>query len=713
MSQNSLETMFRPKSVAILGASTDENKIGGRPVRYLKHYEFDGPIYPINPNSPEVQGLKANKSILDVEGEVDLALIALPAAAVLQAIGECAEKGVKAVVVFSSGFAETGNEGRAVQLEMRRIADQAGMRIVGPNCMGIAAFDHNMIITFGVSMLNLPPELGPVSIVSQSGAFGAVAYAEARQRHLGVRLWATTGNESDVSVADCLNYYVEDPETKVILMYFEASRDGAKLMAGLNAAKKAQKPVVAMKVGSSDVGAEAALSHTDSLAGTDSVVDTVLEKCNAYRARTMDEFFDIGYAFTSGLFPAGNRLGLVSISGGVGVLMSDYADKLGLDVTRLSDAAQAKIKDVIPFAGTRNPVDVTGQAVNQHEILEHCLNIMIEDGGYDVIIVYFAGMTSMEFLLKTGLTRVREKHPTAAIILSVTMDEEAWKFFDNLNFLVIPDPTRAVRAASALMQMGQGYAKAELPAPPSLPAPVVVPAEMPNEVEAKRILARAGVPVVDERLARCACEAGIAAAEIGFPVAMKLVSTDILHKSEIGGVLLNIGDESAAQEGYGTLIERAKAAQPDARVDGVVVAPMISGGVETILGVKNDPAFGPVVLFGLGGIFVELLGDVTQRLAPFGVEEAHEMMREVKGFPLLDGARGAESADIDALAEALSRLSVFAHENADRIESIDINPFLVLPKGHGAFAVDALIVPSVGAVMEQETPFAAASQRSA
>ena len=217
---------------------------------------------------------------------------------------------------------------------------------------------------------------------------------------------------------------------------------------------------------------------------------------------------------------------------------------------------------------------------------------------------------------------------------------------------------------------------------------------MVNEVEAKRILAEAGVPVVDERLATSADEAGAAAAEIGFPVAMKLVSTDIPHKSEIGGVLLGVVDETAARDGYDTLIERATAAQPDAKVDGVVIAPMISGGVEIILGVKVDPAFGPVVLFGLGGIFVELLQDVTQRLAPFGVEEAHEMMREVKGFPLLDGARGAPPADTDALAEALSKLSQFAHENAERIESIDINPFLVMPKGEGAFAVDALIIPS-------------------
>jgi acyl-CoA synthetase (NDP forming) len=292
------------------------------------------------------------------------------------------------------------------------------------------------------------------------------------------------------------------------------------------------------------------------------------------------------------------------------------------------------------------------------------------------------------------LTRIREKHPTASIILSVTMDEEAWKVFDDLNFLIIPDPTRAVRAAAALMQIGQGYAKAERPPPPSLAMPVEAPAEMPNEVEAKRLLAKAGIPVVDEFLATAADEAGLSAAEIGFPVAMKLVSTDIPHKSEIGGVLLGIADEAAAREGYDTLIERAKAAQPDAKIDGVVVAPMISGGVETILGVKVDPAFGPVVLFGLGGIFVELLDDVTQRLAPFGVEEAHEMMREVKGFPLLDGARGAPLADVDALAEALSKLSVFAHENADSLESIDINPFLVLPKGEGAFAVDALIIPS-------------------
>ncbi|GAB5469381.1 MAG: acetate--CoA ligase family protein [Rhodospirillales bacterium] len=694
MSQQTLSTLFRPKSVAILGASTDQDKIGGRPLRYLKHYAFAGPIYPINPKHSEVQGLKAYASVLEVDGDIDLALIALPAAAVPTAIGQCAEKGVKAVVIFSAGFAETGEEGRDLQLELTRLAEGAGMRMVGPNCMGIAAFDHNMIISFGVSMLNLPPKVGPVSIVSQSGAFGAVAYAEARQRHLGVRLWATTGNEADVSVADCLTYYVEDRETKVVLMYFEASRDGAKLIAGLRAAKQARKPIVAMKVGSSDVGAEAAMSHTDSLAGSDSVVDTVLRTYNAYRAHTLDEFFDIGYAFTSGLFPTGNRIGLVTFSGGIGVLMADHAAKLGLEVARLPDATQAKIRDVNPFAGTRNPVDITGQAVNQPDILERCLDLMIEEGTCDVIVVYFAGMTSLEFLRKTGLVRIREKHPEAAIILAVTMDDEAWKIFDDLNYLIIPEPTRAVRAAAALVQVGKGYAEAARAAPALLASPVIAPNVTLNEFEAKRLLAEAGVPTLDEQLATTAEAAALAACDIGFPVAMKLVSIDIQHKSEIGGVLLDVTDEAAACDGFTTLMARAGANQPAARIDGVVVAPMMSDGVETILGVKVDPVFGPVVLFGLGGIFVELLGDVTQRLAPFGIEEAHEMIREVKGYPLLVGARGTAPKDVDALAQALSQLSLFAHKNAERIESIDINPFLVLPSGHGAFAVDALIVPT-------------------
>ena len=379
------------------------------------------------------------------------------------------------------------------------------MRIVGPNCMGIAAFDHNMIITFGVSMMNLPPELGPVSIVSQSGAFGSVTYAEARQRHLGVRLWATTGNESDVNVADCLTYYVEDPETKVILLYFEASRDGKKLMAGLEAAKEKQKPVVAMKVGSSDVGAGGrSIAHR---------FPRRVGQRGRYRPQenTTSTEPTPWMSFSTSATPAlaaCSRPVTASVSsrfrGGVGVLMADHAVKLGLDVSRLSEVAQEKIKDVIPFAGTRNPVDITGKAVNQPEILEHCLNIMIEEGEYDVIIVYFAGRTSLEFLRRTGLTRIREKHPTAAIIISVTMDDEAWKTFDDLNYLVIPEPTRAVRAASALMQLGQRYAKADLPAPPSLLAPVGLLKVMSNEVKAKRILAKAGIPTIEERLATSA-----------------------------------------------------------------------------------------------------------------------------------------------------------------------------------------------------------------
>ena len=695
---NSLEPMFKPVAVAVVGASADPEKLGGRPVRYLKERGYAGAIYPINPRHAQVQGLKAYKSVLDVEGPIDLALISTPAALVEQAVGECAEKGIKGVVIFSSGFAELGEEGRALQRRLTDIAAGTGMRIIGPNCMGIASFEQNMVITFGMMIHYMPPELGPISIVSQSGAFGGLAYAEARLRHLGVRLWATTGNECDVSFADCLDYFVGEEGTEVVLLYFESTKSGAKILSALDKARSLGKPVVVMKVGSSEVGREAALSHTDSLTGSDDVLNAVFHRYNAYRAYSIDEFFDIGYACTLGRFPAGNRIGFVTISGGVGVLMADVADRLGLDVAAMPEAAQERIRQVLPYAGTRNPVDVTGQTLVQPEILERCLDIMIEDGGYDIIVVYLPGMTSSPFFREAALAgfhNIRARHPDTLIVVSAKSDDEIREALTADGYINIDEPTRAVKAAAALMQFGRGYARAGADDPPPvLAAPDIEVADGPiNEVEAKRLLGAAGIPMVEERLATSAKEAAAAAEALGLPVAMKLVSPDILHKSEIGGVLLDIASAEEAGDGYATLTERAAAAAPDARLDGVLVAPMVQGGVETILGVKRDPDFGPVVMFGLGGFFVEVLGDVARRMAPFGEAEALEMIREVKGYPLLEGVRGGAAADIEALAAALARLSVFAHATGEWVESIDLNPFIVLPNGEGALAVDALIVP--------------------
>ena len=696
LKKGDLDVLFRPRSVAVMGASSDEKKIGGRPIFYLKHYNYAGDIYPINPNYDEVQGLKAYKSLADVPGDVDLALIALPSAMVEDAVTACAKKGVKAAVIFSSGFAETGSEGEVAQARLLEIGGASGMRIMGPNCMGLAGFDSRMIMTFGFSMETKPPELGPIGIVSQSGAYGAVAYYEARDRQLGVSLWATTGNESDIGLAEILEYYANDDAIKVILLYMEGCKDGAGFMRGLEAARVAGKPVIVTKVGASDIGAEAALSHTASITGSDVVFDTVVAKYGAHRTISMDEFYDLGYACSvTRSFPTGNRVGLLTVSGGVGVLMSDIASRHGLEVPKLSDAAQARIREIIPYAGTRNPVDITGQALNQPDILESCMDVLIEEDVCDIIVLYMAMATQSPALADKFMQlfqNIRAKHPDVPIVAGVYAEGERRKEMEDLGYIVIREPTRAVSVAAALLRFGRSFAAPDPEIPAELPNPVVVPPQALNELEAKSLLASAGIPTIQETLATSASAAASTVAGLSGPAALKLVSPDILHKSEIGGVMLNVTADGAA-DAYERLLDRAMRHKPEANIEGVVVAPMIDGGVETILGVKRDPAFGPVVVFGLGGVFVEVLQDVTHSIAPFGVAEAHEMIREVKGYPLLEGVRGGDVADLDALAEALSRLSVFAYENRDRVDSIDINPFLVLPKGQSAVAVDALIVP--------------------
>ena len=689
-----LDVLFRPNSVAVMGASSDEKKIGGRPIFYLKHYNFEGDIYPINPNYDEIQGVKAYKSLSDVPGDVELALIALPSVLVEDAVRACADKGVKATVIFSSGYAETGDDGAEAQARLLQIGRDAGMRIMGPNCMGLAGFDARMIMTFGFSMETMPPKLGPIGIVSQSGAYGAVAYYEARDRQLGVSLWATTGNEGDIGLSEILTYYAADDAIKVILLYMEGCKDGPSFMAGLEAARAAGKPVIVTKVGASDVGAEAALSHTASITGSDVVFDTVIAKYGAHRTYSMDEFYDLGYACSiTRSFPKGNRVGLLTISGGVGVLMSDIASRLGMDVTKLTDRAQERIREIIPYAGTRNPVDITGQTLNDPSLVEKCLDILIEEDVCDIIVIYMARRRSRrpsEIFMEI-FRNIRAKHPEVPIVAGIYAEGECRRELEDLGYIVSREPTRAVGIAASLLNFGRSFAADMLPA--TLPGcGVIVPSETLNEVAAKKLLAAAGIPVVVETLVKSGADAAAAVEALGQPAAMKLVSPDIPHKSEIGGVMLKVEPEDAAAA-YETLRERGRKHKPDAAIEGVVVAPMIDGGVETILGVKRDPVFGPVVVFGLGGVFVEVLQDVTRRLAPFGVEEALEMIREIKGYPLLEGVRGGPVADVDTLAEALSRLSVLAHENRDRIDSIDINPFLALPEGQGACAVDALIVP--------------------
>jgi acyl-CoA synthetase (NDP forming) len=690
----SLLALLKPRSIAVIGASDDPTRIGGRPVRYCKEH-FDGTVYPVNPNRPEVQGLKAYKSARDLPEPVDCAILAVPAQATLQAVEDCVARGVKGLVILSSGFAEMGEEGAALQNQMRDVALAGGTRILGPNCLGLFNSQRGNFLTFSSSIEHGRPKIGNIAIASQSGAYGSHLFVLARMRGIGISSWITTGNECDVDLADCIAFFAEDPETHVIAAYAEGLRERDRLFHALEAARRARKPVVMIKVGRSEAGAEAARAHTASLAGSDAVCDAVFKEFGVHRAETADEMFDVAYAAARRQFPTAGRLGIMTISGGAGVLMADAAAEYGLDLPAMPRAAQDRMKKLVPFCNPRNPVDITGQMFNMLDSVADFLDAMLTEGGYDAISAFFTSWPtapSMGAKLLAVISAVAKKHPDTPIVLSILAPAAVWRQYEDAGFLCFEDPTRAVAAVAALVKFGRAFARpARLPAP-ALPKGVLpAPAAATDEREAKRILKSAGIPVAEDVLAQSAAEAVEAAEKFGYPVALKLASKDIAHKSEIGGVALDLRDKQAVATAYAELRGRAAKHAPGARLDGIMVSPMLKGGVETILGVNRDPVFGPVVVFGLGGIFVEIMKDSVLRLAPFGRDTALEMIRAIKGFPLLDGARGRPKMDIDALADALVKLSIYAAANAGKIESIDVNPFIVLPKG--GMAVDALIVP--------------------
>ena len=689
-----LAGILNPRSVAIIGASDDPRRIGGRPLAYMHNHGFEGTIYPVNPTRDTVQGLKSYPSIAEIDGAIDTAIIAIPARHVKQAILDLAAKGTKGCIVFSSGFAEMGEEGAEAQREIADIARREDIRILGPNCLGVLNVHDGFYATFSGSIEWGEPFKGGLSIVTQSGAFGGHLYYMSRQARLGTRYLVTTGNECDVQVAEAIRMAAEDEKTRVILAYSEGIRDGEMLIGALETAAEAEKPVVFMKVGRSEVGAKAASSHTASLTGEDAVIDAVLRQYGVHRARTTEELIDVAAATLARNRPQGRRLGLITISGGVGVMMADAAEDYGLDVAPMSEEAQKSVTDLLPFAAPANPVDVTAQVLNQLDLIPKFFGTLLDKGGYDAIAAFFTTAsitpaTAGPFL--ESLKRLKAEYPDAYLVLSLFVDGELGDDYRALGYPVFEDPSRAIAAIAAAAKFVESFRRLAGRTVPALPASRGLPAGAIGEADAKRILAEAGIPVLDETLARTAGEAVAAAGER--PVAMKIVSPEVQHKTEIGGVLLDVAGAEAVAAGFETLSQRLAQHAPDATLDGILVSPMVEGGIETILGVSRDPVFGPVVMLGMGGILVEVLRDVSFRKAPFDVAEAHRMIDELRGRALFDGARGAPPADIEALAETLSRLSVFAAAEADSLESVDINPFVVFKTGKGGVALDALIVP--------------------
>jgi acyl-CoA synthetase (NDP forming) len=690
-----LDALLSPRSVALVGASENAARIGGRPLRYLSQGGFKGKVYPINPNRASVQGLTAYASISSLPETPDVAILAVPAAATLQALKECADRGVKAAIIFSAGFAETGDEGHRVQNQIAGLARESNMRLLGPNCLGVFNVAAGYYGTFSAVLDAEFIEPGRVAVVSQSGAYGSHLAHLARQRGLGLSHWITTGNECDVDVAEALRWVVDQPETQVVMAYAEGVRNGDAFLDALAAARTQHKPIVFMKVGRSDVGALAASSHTAALAGSDAVFDAAFRQYGVFRARTTAEQIDVAYACARGRYPANDKIGIFTLSGGFGIQMADDASAAGLDVAAMPDAAQDELKAMLPYASPRNPVDATAQALTDLPLMTNYIRTMLDKGGYDMFAgIFGSGPASPTFAasLRQALEAATTGQRDCVLSLTMSAPSDIVRSYEDKGFLVFGDGTALVNALGALASFGRSFAAAK-PAKANADGTYRIEAarDQLSEHQAKSILSKAGIAFPREALVQPNDDAGAVAEKIGFPVVLKVCSPDIAHKTEVGGVAVGIANQQEAREAAARILENARKSRPDARLEGILVSPMITGGVETIVGVVRDPTFGPVVMFGLGGIFVEVLKDVTFRVAPFDQDEALRMIREIRGHAMLEGVRGAPPSDVDALAKLLSDLSRFAAANADVIESIDLNPVLAMPEGCGVLPLDALL----------------------
>jgi acetate---CoA ligase (ADP-forming) len=697
MRKRGLRQLLEPASVAVIGASNDTTRIGGRTLSYLIRGGYGGRIVPVNPNRETVQGLRAWPSIDQAPG-VEAAIIALPAANAPDAVRACAANGVAACIVFSAGFAETGPQGAALERDMAAAARETGMRVLGPNCLGLFTPHIGFYGCFSNTLDRTLPEPGALSIVSQSGAFGTHLYYLARRRGIGIRHWVSTGNECDVEAAEALDFVAQDPGTGTIVLYLEGARDGPALVEALETARLAGKPVIVVKVGRSSAGAAAAASHTAALAGGDAVYRAVFRDGGAWCAGSAEEAVDIAYACARSALPEGRRLGIVTVSGGGGILIADAAADEGLEVPPMPQSAQDELRAILPFCAPRNPVDVTAQAFNRMDLFERNLEIVLGQGGYDVVLAFFttvSGSAAIAPGLIETLKGLRGRYPDMPVVLSMLVEPDLQRAYEAAGFPVIDDPTRAVRAVAALCRFAESFSRAARP-PRDCGAPRVVLPARAAEHETLEILRHAGIPVVETHLCRDAAEAVAAFRHVGGAVAMKIASPDIAHKTDIGGVILDVADATAVEAAFAALLERAGKGAPRTRIDGILVSPMVSGHLEAIVGVENDPIFGPVIMFGLGGIFAEALRDVTFALAPLGRDEALAMIDRLKGRALLSGMRGAAPRDIGALADLLVSVSHWAAATGDDLASLDINPVAVFAEGQGCLALDASLTVRTG-----------------
>ncbi len=695
-----LDAFFSPQSVAIVGASRDPEKLGYAVLANLQEGGYSGSLYPINPKADEILGLKAYSSVLDIPDPVDLAIVVIPYKIVPHVLEECGQKDISSVVIISAGFREAGREGLERERELIDIADKHDVRIIGPNCLGVIDTETPLNATFAAGM----PPGGPIAFMSQSGALGTAVLDMAMAGRVGFSKFVSLGNKADVSEIDLLKAWGEDEASQVILIYVEGLPDGQEF---IDVARKVtrKKPVVAIKSGVTKSGSRAVSSHTGSLAGSEAAYKAAFKQAGVTRASSMEALFDCALGFAYQPHLQGNRIAIVTNAGGPGILATDALEHAGLEIPRLSRDVVRSLDDYLPgAASSANPVDVLGDALADR--YEEALRLVLEDSKVDgvVVIVTPQAMTEIE---KTAHAVGRMAQESDKPILGCFMGED--RIDSGVRILrqySVPNYPYPERAAATLAAMDEYRRERERPLFEVEPCEACEPAVRElfdrvrsegrvsiGDAEAREVLDAYEFPIPDSRLAETSDEAVEIAEEIGYPVVLKVASPDILHKTDVGGVKLNLRSPEDVRDAFDLIVYRAGRYVEGARIWGCLVQEMVTSGREVLLGMSRDPQFGPLVAFGLGGIYVEALKDVAFRVAPFSREEAEEMIREIRSYPLLEGIRGEPPADHEAMVDALLRISQLVTDFPEIVE-LDINPLMVFEEGRGAMAIDMRLVLS-------------------
>lgn len=695
-----LETFSTPKSIAVIGASRETDKLGYSVLNNIVQYGYPGKVYPINPKADEILGLKCYPSVLNVPDPIELAVIVIPAKHVAAALEECGQKGVKGVIIISAGFRETGSEGAKMERTLIEIAHKYNIRMVGPNVLGVIDTVGKMNASFAAGM----PKRGKIAFMSQSGALCTSILDMALAQNVGFSRFVSLGNKADLNEIDFMEAWGDDPESRVIMAYLEGIANGARFIDIARRVTK-RKPMIAVKSGTTSAGSRAVSSHTGTLAGSERAYDAALNQAGVIRAGSVQDLFDFSVAFARQPLPGKGGVVIVTNAGGPGIMATDALERAGLRQASLSRETMDALRANLPAAASvLNPVDVLGDARADRYAM--AIDTVLKDPDVGAVIVILTPQVMTEIEETAHAIGQASKTYNKPILASFMGEATTGAGVKILNEYLVPNYVVPERAVAALRAMYRQVAWMERPMPTietfdvnkGAVADVFAQTRADGRLtigdsEARDILQAYGIRIPQSKLAATADEAVAIAQEIGFPVVMKIASPDILHKTDIGGVKVGLRSASDVRDAFDLLVYRATRFMPEARIWGCLIQQMITGGREVIIGMNRDPQFGPLLMFGLGGIYVEVLKDVSFRIAPISHREAEEMIAEIRSYNLLKGVRGQKPADMEAMVDTLLRVSQLVTDFPEVVE-MDINPLMVLDSGQGAYAVDMRLVIS-------------------